>query len=91
MVARQCRPSEFHQPVTGFGWPQGAGEAIAEVDDLIDMAAGDVGQHGFQRRQIAMNVRNGGDPHRYVFQAALFVHCDSASRTSGIENAARTV
>jgi hypothetical protein len=42
MVSGKRWPIQLDQPVRRFSRPQGAGQAIAQVDDLIDMVLRDV-------------------------------------------------
>ena len=35
-------------------------QVVAEVDDLRDRPQGDIGEHGLERQQVAVNVRDGG-------------------------------
>jgi len=56
MVAGERRAAQLDQSVGGFSRPQGAGQAIPQIDDLIDVEVPDVGHHRLQRRQIAVNV-----------------------------------
>ena len=37
-------------------------DVVAEVEDTGDPPAGDVGEHGLERRQVAVDIRDEGDP-----------------------------
>jgi hypothetical protein len=63
MIAGDRRPAQRHQFVAGLPRPQWSRQNVAAVDDLVHAPTRHVGQHGLQRRQVAMNVGQDGDAH----------------------------
>lgn len=66
MIAADRGQVERDQPVGRRSGFQRARQDVAQVHDPVDAAAGDVGQHGVERREIAMDVGQGCDPHRQM-------------------------
>jgi hypothetical protein len=77
VVAGNRRPAQRHQFVAGLPGPQRARQNVAAVDDLVHAPARHVRLHGLQRGQVAMDVGQDGDAHRWPqvvaapFMAAL--------------------
>lgn len=66
VIAANGGQAEGFEEVGGFGGPEGAGEEVAEIDDRVNAAVGDVGENGFEGGQIAMDVGDGGEAHRLI-------------------------
>jgi hypothetical protein len=47
----------------GFARPERPGDAIAEIDDMVDMLRCEIGEHRFERWEIAMDIRDHPEPH----------------------------
>lgn len=63
MVAGHVQPGQGAQPLSCLEWQKRAAERVAQVDDLLHLAARDVVDNGLQRRQIAVNVRDQSQTH----------------------------
>jgi len=48
----------------------GTGQHVAAHDDAIGPGAHDVGEHGVERRQVAMDIVEGGNAHRVILPCA---------------------
>jgi hypothetical protein len=67
VIAANGRQIERHQAIRGFARLQRTRKNIAQVDDEVDTAAIDVGQHRIERKQIAVDVGDGSNLHA-IFQ-----------------------
>lgn len=61
MIARQMRPVLCHQVSGRFFGQQRAGQAVTQVDDMVNAALLEIRHHGLQRQQIAVNIRDNGN------------------------------
>ena len=64
VVAGDGRQPQREQPLQGLARPQRAGGDVAQVDDAVAAAPGDVVEHCIQCRQVAVDVRQCGQTHR---------------------------
>jgi hypothetical protein len=60
VIAAHGRDAARYQALAGLARPQGAGDAVAEVDDPIGGTRTDVGEHRFQRGQVSVHVGDDG-------------------------------
>ncbi len=77
MVARQHRArSDGNNAIEALDWPWPVADGVAEIPDRIDLSA--VVEHGFERDEIGVDVRNEQDSHLGI----------ASSRVAWISNAA---
>jgi hypothetical protein len=63
VVAADGADAEFGQEIEGFARPERAGDPVAEVEDVVHAAGGDVGEDGFQGEEVAVDVGDDGEAH----------------------------
>nr|WP_281255167.1 hypothetical protein [Niveispirillum lacus] len=63
MITGNMHHVTAHQQIGGLGREKRTGELVAQVNHLIDPATVDIGQHGGEGAEIAMNVGDDGDTH----------------------------
>ena len=64
VIAAHRRPAERVQPFHRLARPQRSGDAVAEIDEKIGAAApGEIGEHGFEREDVAVDVGKDGYSH----------------------------
>ena len=63
LVAGDAQPTGGEQTIGDGSWIERSVEAVPEVDDAIDVAAGDVGEHGVECPPVPVNVGNDGEAH----------------------------
>ena len=63
MIAEHVDSIERHQRIHGPPRIERPARHVAEIDDLADALRADIGQHGFQREVVSMDVGNRGKTH----------------------------
>ena len=66
VVPAHCRQIEGHQAIRRSGRIERPGEAVAEVDDLIDAPSFNIGEDGIEGGDVAMDVAKCGKFNCYV-------------------------
>lgn len=72
LVAANWYEAAFHLHIRSPCGFQRAAEVITEVDDVHDVLAIDVRQHGSHRIKVAVNVRESGEPHAGGLSEVVF-------------------
>jgi hypothetical protein len=63
VVATNGQAVGGHKQIADLGRLKWAGDAITQIDRAIDVPSLDVGKHGFERRQVPVDVSDHGDTH----------------------------
>ena len=64
VIATDSQVIPMHEEIAHLARPERSGYAIAQIDDTIDGTMLDVGEHGFERRQVSVDVGYYGYAHR---------------------------
>ena len=64
MVASNGEVFSPHQEIADFARPKRTRNAVTQIDHTIDATVSDVGEDGFECRQVAVDVGNDSDKHR---------------------------
>ena len=52
------------EPIHRLARPERPGGTVAEIDDQVRLALGDVGEDRLEREDVPMDIGDDGDPHR---------------------------
>jgi hypothetical protein len=63
VVAADRRQVQLQQAVGGLGRLEGTRQQVSQVHHDVDGLRRDVGHDGVERRQVAVHIGEGGDPH----------------------------
>ena len=63
VIAGEVKPVLGHQSLRRLARQQRAREAVPQVHHRIDAAMAEILDHGLQSREVAVDVREEGDPH----------------------------
>ena len=70
MVARHMQPRPLAQANSSLLRQQRAAQAVAQVDHRINFTSAQIGNDGFQGRQVPVDLRDQGQAHAVVLGSA---------------------
>ena len=80
MVSQKAKITRAHDPIDTFARIRTVADDVAQAIDFGDTLLANVGQHGFQRFEVCVNIANDGAQHKFLVGNARAENLPSESQ-----------